>query len=62
MSTEECNHTNRVSAKVDLDFMRPSDPKARYSAPVSVLICEACGHIEFHAALPHLLCAWLKER
>ena len=62
MSTEECNHTNRVSAKVDLDFMRPSDPKARYSAPVSVRICEACGHIEFHAALRRLLCAWLKER
>jgi hypothetical protein len=62
MSTEKCNHSNRVSAKVDLDFMRPSDPKAPYSAPVSVLICEACGHMEVYAALPRLLCAWLEER
>jgi hypothetical protein len=62
MSTETCQHTNRISAKLDLDFTRPSEPKARYSAPVSVLICQACGHIEFYAALPRLLCDWLEER
>jgi len=47
---------------MDLEFSRPSEPKALYTAPVSVLICGECGHIEFHAALPRLLGDWLEER
>jgi len=62
MSTNKCRHTNRIAAKMDLEFSRPSEPKALYTAPVSVLICGECGHIEFHAALPRLLGDWLEER
>jgi hypothetical protein len=60
VSTEKCQHAHRISAKLDLDFTRPSDSKARYTAVVSVGICEACGHIEFYAAQPRLLCDWLE--
>lgn len=62
MSAKSCEHTTRVSATVELDFIRPSEPKAPYSAPVSVLMCENCGHLELFAALPKLLGDWLKKR
>lgn len=62
MFAEKCQHENRSSAQIDLDFIRPSEPRAPYSAPVSVLICEECGYIELYAALPRLLCDWLEKR
>ncbi len=61
MTVEKCQHAHRISARLDLDFMRPSEPNAPYTAPVSVLICEECGHLELYAALPHLLCDWLEK-
>jgi|KBSMisStaDraftv2_1062788.scaffolds.fasta_scaffold112012_2 hypothetical protein len=62
MLGESCKHEHRSSAKVDLDFMRPSEPMAPYTAPVYVLVCEECGYMELYAALPRLLCDWLKKR
>jgi len=59
---ESCKHEHRSSAKIDLDFMRPSELMAPYSAPVYVLVCEECGYIELYAALPRLLCDWLEKR
>jgi hypothetical protein len=62
VTAENCQHIHRIAAKLDLDFMRPAEPNAPYSAPVSVLICEECGYIELHADLPRLLCDWLEQR
>ena len=62
MLVEKCHHARRIAAKLDMDFTRPSESRAPYSAQVSVLICEVCGHIELYAVLPRLLCDWLEER
>jgi hypothetical protein len=62
MAAEKCQHEHRIAAKLDMDFTRPAEPDAPYSAPVSVLVCEECGHLELHAALPRLLCDWLDKR
>jgi hypothetical protein len=59
---EKCHHAHQIAAKLDMDFTRPSESRTPYSTPVSVLICEDCGHIELYAALPRLLCDWLQKR
>jgi len=62
MTTERCQHTKQIRAQVDLELARPSEPKSRYQAPISLFICEECGHIELFADLPQLLGVWLERR
>ncbi len=62
MSSETCEHTHRIAAIVEIDFMRPLEPGSSYSAPVSVGMCAECGHLQLHAALPKHLGIWLEKR
>jgi hypothetical protein len=62
VSTNTCPHTIRVRATIEMDFTRPPELKAPYSAPVSVRMCQECGHLELYADSPKLLTAWLEER
>jgi hypothetical protein len=62
MASEQCEHSNRVSGLVRLDFARQDAPDgATYSGVVSVGACEECGHIELDAKLHHLRCDWLRK-
>jgi hypothetical protein len=61
MADQECQHLRTVTGMVELDFARPSSPNAPlYTAPLSVSICEDCGHTEFWAKSHTMLCTWLK--
>jgi hypothetical protein len=56
MAPEQCQHSNRISGLVRLDFTRPDAPDGpMYSGAVSVGVCEECGHIDLDAKLHHLL-------
>jgi hypothetical protein len=62
MAAEQCQHSNRVSGVVRLDFARPDGPDAPvYSGSVSVAVCDECGDVELYAKLHHLLCDWLRK-
>lgn len=62
MAPEQCQHSNRISGLVRLDFTRPDAPDGpMYSGAVSVGVCEECGHIDLDAKLHHLLCDWLRK-
>jgi len=62
MAPESCQHPKRVRGVVELDFARQDDPgNAIYTAPVSVGVCEDCGHIELYAMVHQLLCDWLRK-
>ena len=62
MSFERCQHPARVKGTVELEFLRPDSSEGpAYSAPVSMGICEECGHIELYALFQYELCAWLKK-
>jgi hypothetical protein len=62
MAPESCQHPKRVRGVVELDFARQDDPgNATYTAPVSVGVCEDCGHIELYAMFHQLLGDWLKK-
>jgi hypothetical protein len=61
MASRKCQHLRRATGTLEFDFARSSASKGpRYSAPVSVAVCEDCGHIELHGKLPVQLCEWLK--
>lgn len=61
MATQECQHPRRVTGMLEFDFARPVAPDGpRYSVPLSVSVCETCGHIEFYGMFHPQLCAWLK--
>jgi len=46
-----------VKGILEFDFARLSDPNGpRYSTPVSVAVCEECGHVELCSQMPRLLC------
>ena len=61
MAQQRCEHSKRVTGILEFDFCRPSDPSGlRYSAPVSVAVCEECGHIQLHSKMPTFLCDWLR--
>ena len=52
-------HAHRI---LEFDFARLSDPNGpRYSTPVSLAVCEECGHIELYSQMPRLLCDWLRR-
>jgi hypothetical protein len=62
MAPEPCQHPNRVRGVVELDFVRQEDSDdSIYTAPISVAICEDCGHIELYAMFHQLLCDWLRK-
>ena len=62
MAPEPCQHPNRVKGVVELDFARQDDSGDRiYTAPVSVGVCEDCGHIELYAMFHQLLRDWLRK-
>jgi hypothetical protein len=62
MAPEQCQHLNKVSGLVKLDFARQDTPDGpMYSGTASVGVCEECGHIELYANLHHLLCDWLRK-
>ena len=53
MAPEPCQHPNRVKGVVELDFARQDDSgDPIYTAPVSVGVCEDCGHVELYAVSP----------
>jgi len=55
MAPEPCQHPNRVRGVVELDFVRQEESDdAIYTAPISVAICEDCGHIELYAMFHQL--------
>ena len=61
MASAKCKHPRRVTGTLEFDFARSSDSMGPwYSAPVSVGVCETCGHIELYTKLPVQLCEWLK--
>jgi hypothetical protein len=61
MASDKCQHPRRVTGTLEFDFARSSAPKGPwYSAPVSVGVCEHCGHIEFYGKLHVQLCEWLQ--
>jgi len=62
MASEPCQHSNRVSGLVRLDFARQNAPEGPiYSGAVSASVCEDCGHIELYAKTHHLLSDWLHK-
>lgn len=62
MAQQKCDHSRRVTGILEFDFARPSDPnRSRYSARVSVGVCEECGHTELYSQMPTLLCDWLRR-
>ena len=61
MASAKCKHPRRVTGTLEFDFARSSASKGPwYSAPVSIGVCETCGHIELYGKLPVQLCEWLK--
>jgi hypothetical protein len=61
MAVEKCQHLKTVTGMVEIDFARPSSPGVPlYTAPLSISICEDCGHMEFWGQSHAMLCAWLK--
>jgi len=55
-------HPNRVKGVVELDFARQDDSgDPIYTAPVSVGVCEDCGHVELYAMFHQLLRDWLRK-
>ena len=61
MASAKCKHPRRVTGTLEFDFARSSASKGPwYSAPVSIGVCETCGHIELYAKLPVQLREWLK--
>jgi hypothetical protein len=61
MAVEKCQHLKTVTGMVELDFARPSSPNTPlYTAPLSISVCEDCGHMEFSGKSHKLLCMWLK--
>lgn len=62
MAQQKCEHSRRVKGILEFDFARLSDPNGpRYSTPVSVAVCEECGHVELYSQMPRLLCDWLRR-
>jgi hypothetical protein len=62
MSSERCQHPNRVKGRVELEFMRPDAAAGPvYTGAVSMAVCEKCGHVELYALFQEELCAWLKK-
>jgi hypothetical protein len=60
MASQQCQHSNRVSGLVKLDFARQDAPDgSTYSGTILAGVCEDCGHIELYAKLHHLLSDWL---
>jgi hypothetical protein len=61
MTSYGCAHPRKVTGTLQFDFARPTAPNGpRYSAPLSVSVCEDCGRMEFHDNSQTQLCAWLK--
>jgi len=61
MASRKCQHERRVTGTLEFDFARSSASKGPwYSAPVSVGVCEDCGHIELYGKLHVQLCEWLQ--
>jgi len=61
MATQQCEHSSREHARVEMDFLRLERP-VRYSVEVSIRVCKECGHIELHAKSHRDLCDWLARR
>jgi len=62
VAQQKCEHSRRVKGILEFDFARLSDPNGpRYSTPVSVAVCEECGHVELYSQMPRLLCDWLRR-
>jgi hypothetical protein len=64
MVAEECQHPNHVRGVVELDVSRLETPADHsvYSAEVSLVVCEECGHVELYAKSHRALCDWLRKR
>lgn len=54
-----CKHQSRVRGTFDCVLSRSNGQGSAYSAKLSASVCEACGHVEFHAAAHNDLCHWL---
>jgi len=62
VAQQKCEHSRGVEGILEFDFARLSDANGpRYSTPVSVAVCEECGHIEFYSQMPRSLCEWLRR-
>ena len=57
-----CMHSRMARGEITLDFRRPGQERSSYAAPISVLVCEACGNVKLEAEMHKFLCDWLKER
>jgi hypothetical protein len=63
MALEPCHHVRTVRGIVELDFSRQDDSGDDvYTARVSVVLCQDCGHIELNALFHTLLSDWLRKR